>query len=159
HRNQRRKAMKVDVNRPEEGDALWVVADRIRFLGGLPGSELELLEVEVPAGSGTPPHSHASAEMFYIVEGELTVRQFPGATEPPVVITASPGAAVRIASGIPHNYANESGRTVRMVVLIEQTMIAFFRDIGTAEAQEQPDFARIGAAMERHGIDVLNMAA
>ena len=151
--------MKVDVNRPEGGDALWVVADRIRFLGGLPGSELELLEVEVPSGSGTPPHSHAAAEMFYIVEGELTVRQFPGGTEPPAVITAGPGVTVRIASGVPHNYANESGRAVKMVVLIEPAMIAFFRDIGTTERQDQPDFARIGAAMERHGIDVLNMAA
>lgn len=151
--------MKVDINRPESGDALWVVADRIRFLGGLPGSDLELLEVEVPAGSGTPPHSHASAEMLYIVEGELTVRQFSGEAEPPTVVTAKPGEAVRIASGVPHNYANESGRLAKMVVLIEPTMIDFFRDIGTAERQDQPDFARIGAAMERHGIDVLNMAA
>lgn len=44
--------MKTDVMRPESGDSLWVVADRIRFLGGLPGLDLELVEVEVPAGPG-----------------------------------------------------------------------------------------------------------
>lgn len=69
--------MTIDVNWPGQGDTLWVVADRIRFLGGLPGSPLHLLEVEVPPGSGTPPHRHPAAEMFYVVSGELTVRQFP----------------------------------------------------------------------------------
>lgn len=151
--------MTLDVTAPGGGDALWVVADRIRFLGGLPGSELELIEVEVPPGSGTPPHSHASAEMFYIVEGALTVRQFPAAAEPPSAVTAGPGTRIRIASGVPHSYANEGAVPVKMLVLIEPQMIAFFRDIGTAEPQEQPDFARIGAAMERHGISVLSMAA
>ncbi|MBF9032410.1 cupin domain-containing protein [Rhodobacterales bacterium HKCCE3408] len=148
-----------DVNYPDGGDALWVVADRIRFLGGLPGSAVELIEVEVPAGSGTPPHIHASSEMFYIVEGELTVRQFPGAAEPPSVVAAGPGTSVRIAPHMPHNYANESGAPVKMVVLIEPQMIAFFRDVGTAEREDRPDFARLGAAMDRHGIEVLTMAA
>lgn len=34
-------------------------------------------------------------------------------------------------------------------------MTAFFREIGTAEPQAQPDFARIGAAMQLHGIQTL----
>lgn len=151
--------MKVDVNRPDGNDAIWVVTDHIRFLGGLPGADLELIEVEVPAGSGTPPHSHASAEMFYIVEGELTVRQFPSAAEPPSVVQAGPGTSLRIASGVPHNYANEGTGPVKMVVLIEPSMIAFFRDVGLPEPQPVPDFARLGAAMDRHGISVLSMAA
>jgi len=151
--------MKIDMNAPGSGETLWVVADRIRFLGGLPGSDLDLLEVVVPAGSGTPPHSHAAAEMFYIVEGALTVRQFPGDARPPAVVTAGPGAAVRIPSRMPHNYSNDSGAPVKMLVLIEPSMTAFFRDIGTAEPQATPDFARMGAAMQRHGIDVLAMAA
>lgn len=60
---------------------------------------------------------------------------------------------------MPHNDVNESGQAVTMVVLIEASMVAFFRDIGTAEPQAQPDFACIGAAMQRHGIDVLQLAA
>ncbi len=150
--------MKLDVNRPDGGDALWVVGDRIRFLGGLPGSGLELIEVDVPAGSGTPPHSHASAEMFYIVSGELTVRLFPEGA-PPAAVTAGPGEAVRIPPHVPHHYANESGGPAKMVVLLEPSMIAFFRDVGTDTRQDQPDFARLGAAMARHGIVVLTRAA
>lgn len=151
--------MTIDVNEPGDGETLWVVADKVRFLGGLPGSGPELLEIEVPPGSGTPPHSHVAAEMFYIVEGVLTVRQFSGGALPPVVVAAGPGMTVRIPSRIPHNYSNDSGRPVKMLVLIDPSMTAFFRDIGTAEPQATPDFARIGAAMQRHGIEVLAMAA
>lgn len=150
--------MKIDVTTPNDGQTLWVVADRIRFLGGLAGSNLELIEVEVPPGSGTPPHSHASAELFYVVDGELTVRHF-AAGGPPEVTIAGPGTSVCIGPRAPHNYSNDCGHTVRMLVLIESSLVAFFRDIGTAEPRAQPDFARIGAAMQHHGIETLTMAA
>ncbi len=142
----------------EGGDALWVVGDRIRFLGGLPGTGAELVEVEVPAGSGTPPHRHASAELFHVVSGTLTVRLFPEGA-PPAAVTAGPGGTVTVPSGVAHQYANESGGPVRMVVLLEPSMIAFFRDAGTGERQEPPDFARLGAAMERHGVTLMATAA
>ncbi len=150
--------MNLDVIAANGGETLWVVADRIRFLGGLPGSNLELLDIEVPAGSGTPPHTHASSEMFYILEGELTVRNF-SADGAPQVVLAGPRTAVRIPPMAPHNYSNDSGKPVRMLVLIEKSMIAFFRDIGTVEPQAEPDFAGIGAAMQRHGIEPITMAA
>lgn len=150
--------MKIDVTNPNDGQTLWVVADRIRFLGGLVGSNLELIEVEVPPGSGTPPHSHASPEQFYVIDGELTVRHF-AAGAPPEVTIAGPGTSVRIGPREPHNYSNDSSHPVRMLVLIESSMVVFFRDIGTAEPQTQPDFARIGAAMQHHGIEMLAMAA
>lgn len=151
--------MTLDVNHPSNADCRWVVADKIRFLGNLPGSSIELLDIEVPAGSGTPPHTHESAELFYVLEGELTLRQF-GSETPPVVIHAGPGTSVRIPSRVPHNYVNESGKPVRMLVMLEASMVAFFRDIGSAEpAHGVPDFARIGAAMQRHGIEALASAA
>lgn len=151
--------MKADIEIPTDGNETWVVGDRIRFLGGLPGHDLELIVVDVPPGSGTPPHTHASAEMFYIVAGDLTVRLFEGPGAPPTVTVAGPGAAIRIPPRLPHNYANESGAPVRMLALLETSMTAFFRDVGTPEPQVAPDFARLGAAMERHGIDVLTLAA
>ncbi|WP_134495241.1 cupin domain-containing protein [Microvirga pakistanensis] len=148
--------MKIDVTTPGDGETLWVVADRIRFLGGLAGSNLELIEVEVPPGSGTPPHSHASPELIYVIEGELTVRHFATGV-PPEVTVAGPGTSVRVDPRAPHNYSNDGVDPVRMLVLIEPSMIAFFRDIGTAEPPAQPDFARIGAAMQRHGIKTPTM--
>ncbi|MGV8986099.1 MAG: cupin domain-containing protein [Cypionkella sp.] len=150
--------MKIEVTKPADADHLWVVADRIRFCGGLAGSDLELLEVEVPPGSGTPPHSHASAEMFYVLEGTLTVGSFAQGA-PPVFTEAGKGSTVRIDSRAPHNYSNAGNQPVRMLVLIEAAMVAFFRDIGAAEPQSQPNFERIGAAMQRHGVEMAAMAA
>lgn len=151
--------MKIEVNTPSSGDYAWVVADRIRFLGSLPGSPIELLDIEVSPGSGTPPHTHEAAELLYVLEGELTVRQF-GPELPPVVTQAGAGTALMIPSRVPHNYINESGKPVRMMVMLEDSMVAFFREIGAAEQPSgAPDFARIGAAMERHGIKALVSAA
>ncbi|PSJ62709.1 cupin domain-containing protein [Pseudaminobacter soli (ex Li et al. 2025)] len=148
--------MSIDVTTTQNGETRWVVADRIRFLGGLAGSNLELVEVEVPPGSGTPPHSHASPELFYVIDGEITIRHF-ATDRPPTTVAAGAGTSVRIERNAPHNYMNESGKPARMLVLIEPSMTAFFREIGTAEPQVQPDFARIGAAMQRHGIQPLEM--
>lgn len=151
--------MSIQVTVPSHPDYLWVVSDRIRFLGNVPGSKLDLLDIEVTPGSGTPPHTHDSPELFYILEGELTIREF-GANLPPQMIRAHAGMSVRIPSRVPHNYVNESGRTVRMLVTVEPSMTAFFREIGTQQRpQGAPDFARIGAAMEKHGIEALAMAA
>ncbi len=148
--------MKPDVITRNNADALWVVVDRIRFLGGLPGSDLELIEVDVPPGSGTPPHAHASPEMFHVVEGTLTIRNFAGPV--PEAAEVGPGSTVRVNGWVPHNYSNDSQRPVRMLVLLEDSMIAFFRDIGTVDRPEQPDFAAIAAAMEKHGIRLVGPA-
>jgi quercetin dioxygenase-like cupin family protein len=150
--------MNVDVTTPATAESLWVVLDRMRLLGRVEGSDLHLVEVEVPPGSGTPPHTHASPETFYVIEGALTFRHF-AAGGPPQVIAAGPGTSVQVASRAPHNYVNDSGRPARMLVALDQSMIDFFRDIGTPEQPAAPDFAAIGAAMERHGIAALRMAA
>lgn len=150
--------MSINVTTMQEGETRWVVADRVRFLGGLAGANLELLEVEIPPGSGTPPHSHASPELFYVIDGEITIRHF-AAGKPPVTVAANAGTSVRIDGNAPHNYMNESDKTARMLVLVEPSMTAFFREVGTREPQREPDFARIGAAMQRHGIEALQMAS
>lgn len=149
----------IEVTTPGQSEALWVIGDRIRFLGKVLGSSLELIEVEIPPGSGTPPHTHESPETFYILDGELTLRRFT-AGSPPDVLRAGCGASISVPSRVPHNYINESGELVRMLVLLEPSMTAFFREIGSHEPLKgEPDFARIGAAMQRHGIEVLAAAA
>lgn len=151
--------MTIEVTTADNSDYLWVVADRIRFLGSVPGSDLELLDIEVPPGSGTPPHVHESPELIYIVEGELTLRQF-DTDQFPREIKAGAGTSVKVPSRVPHNYSNESSAPVRMLVMIAPSMIAFFRDVGSEHRMEGvPDFAHIGAAMSRHGIETLPMAA
>jgi len=153
--------MQAEVTFPEtptdSANVLWVGADRLRLLGAVEGAPLELIEVEVPPGSGTPPHRHPSCETFYIIEGTLTLRRFPDGA-PPQTVSAGPGTTSRVASMEGHNYSNESGGPVRMLVLVEPSMTAFFRAAGSDTAGGEPDFARIGAAMARHGVSMIDMA-
>ncbi len=84
----------------------------------------------------------------------MTVRLF-SADGPPEVMLAGSGTSIRVPSRVPHNYTNESSEMVRMLVLLDPSMTAFFREIGSKEPPKgEPDFARIGMAMQRHGIEM-----
>ena len=134
----------------------WVVTDHLRFLGQLPGTANHLIEVEAPPGSGTPPHTHASPELFSVVEGQLTVRSF--GPEGATTIRLNPGESAAVSSMTPHNYANEGDTPVRFLVMLDDSMIAFFREVGRDSplaAGEQPDFPALAAAMARHGIGMV----
>jgi quercetin dioxygenase-like cupin family protein len=141
-----------------DAEALWVVRDRIRFMGDVPGTDLGVIEVEVPPGSGTPPHHHDSPEIFRVLEGEITFGHF--GEGPPSLVAAGPGTVVTVPTRVPHNYANASTAPASMLVVVERTMIDFFRDLGRREAPPQqppgPDeIAAVLAACDRHGITVL----
>lgn len=138
--------------------ALWVLRDRLRFFGRVPGADLNLIEVEVPPGSGTPPHSHASPETFRVLSGEMTFTLFDGAA--PREIRARPGTVVTIESRVPHNYANAGDGPAAMLVLLDDSMIDFFQDLGHADAPPPgpPSDAEIGEVMSacaRHGIEIM----
>lgn len=79
----------IQITPPASAEALWVIRDRVTFKGGIEGTDMALLEVEVPPGSGTPPHRHASAETFVILTGEIQVGMFDGGA--PRLVKAGPG--------------------------------------------------------------------
>jgi quercetin dioxygenase-like cupin family protein len=138
---------------------LYVVRDRIIFLGELAGSDLRLVEVEIPPGSGSPPHRHASPETFRILEGEVVFGLF-ASGQAPWQLTAGPGTVVRIDPWEGHNYVNMGPVPARMLVVLDKDMIGFFEDLGTSVEPEpgQPSEAEIGAIMAacgRHGIEIL----
>lgn len=148
----------ISITRPEEAQAIWVVRDRVRFMGEVPGTDLAVLEIEVPPGSGTPPHQHKSPEIFRILSGEVTFGRF--ADGPPTLTTSGAGTVVTVPSQVPHNYQNISSAPASMLVVVEQSMVAFFRDLGRTDAPPAgpPSEAEIGevlAACERHGITML----
>ncbi len=148
----------VAVTRPEEAPALWVVRDRIRFMGGVAGTDFSVLEIEVPPGSGTPPHRHDSPETFRVLSGELTFGIFGEGA--PTVTAEGPGAVVTVPSQVPHNYQNNSGAPAKMLAVVDQSMVDFFRDLGHTETPPAgpPSEAEIGQVLEacaRHGITLL----
>lgn len=148
----------VTVTRPEEADSLWVVRDRMRFVGEVAGTALAIVQVEVPPGSGTPPHRHASIEIFSVQRGQLTFGRYGDGG--PTFITCEAGAVVTVPSEVPHNYQNSGDGPATMLVVVEQSMIAFFRDIGRAEAPPDapPSSSEIAAVLDacaRHGVTML----
>jgi quercetin dioxygenase-like cupin family protein len=151
--------MTTTILTPDTAPALYVVRDRIRFFGPVEGTNLKLVEVEVPPGSGSPPHRHASPETFRVLEGEITFGIFePG--RPPEQVAAGPGAVVRVGPWAGHNYVNLGPAPARMLVILDDGMIGFFEDLGTSATPEAgpPSEAEIGAIMaacQRHGIEVL----
>lgn len=148
----------MHVTTREEADALWVVRDRVRFMGELDGTELAVLEVEVPPGSGTPPHRHASPEIFRVLSGELTFGRF--GDGPPAMTTAAAGTVVTVPGHVPHNYQNAGTAPATMLVVVERSMAAFFRDLGRTAAPPaappgEAELAEVLAACARHGITIL----
>jgi len=122
----------ITLTSPATATTVWVVRDRITFLGEVPGTALALLEVAVPPGSGTPPHTHASPEVFRVLSGEVTFGLFD--TTPPREAVAGPGTVVTIPSHAPHNYRNASKQPATLLVIVDRTMVEFFHDLGRSEA-------------------------
>jgi quercetin dioxygenase-like cupin family protein len=150
--------MAIGVTTPEEAKTVWVLGDQLRFMGGIHGGTLHAIEVTVPPGSGTPPHRHASIEIFHVMEGEVTFHEF-GEGAPRQAV-AGPGTVVTVPSGAAHNYTNAGDRTARMLVVLEQQMIDFFRDIGAPQAPppgapSAEAISRLMDACNRHGVEIL----
>lgn len=148
----------ISVVREADAEFLWVVGDKVRFMGEVAGTELAVLQVEVPPGSGTPPHLHASPEIFRVLAGEVTFGRFEGGA--PSHVVAGVGTVVTVPSRVPHNYRNEGGAMASMLVVVERSMAAFFRDVGRSDPPlagppSAEDIATVMAACARHGITLL----
>lgn len=142
----------------QDADALWVVRDRVLFMGDLAGTNLSILEIEVPPGSGTPPHTHQSPEIFRVLSGEITFGIFEDG--PPQQLRAEPGTVVTVPSNAGHNYTNMGTDAASMLVVVEKSMTQFFRDIGRSETPpagppSEAEIAEVMAACARHGITIL----
>lgn len=148
----------IRVTHAPDADARWVVRDRVRFMGELDGTHLSVLEVEVPPGSGTPPHLHESPEIFRVLGGEITFGLFEAG--PPRAVVAGAGTVVTVPSRLPHNYQNAGSTPASMLVVVERSMAEFFRDIGRTDAPppgppSASEIEAVIAACARHHITLL----
>jgi mannose-6-phosphate isomerase-like protein (cupin superfamily) len=98
---------------PGEGQAYWVLGDRLTFKLGAKdtGGALSMAEAWIVPGGGPPPHvHHREDEMFYLLDGRL---QFVLGEE---LIDAGPGDALFLPRGVPHTFKNASSVPARAVV-------------------------------------------
>lgn len=112
----------------DQGEAYWVMGAKYTFKvnGADNGGAYMMFEADVPPAPGPPPHLHTREdEMFYVLEGELTV-MLDGA-----VSKAPAGTTIILPRNIKHTFWNESGTMARALILASPAPLEdFFREIG-----------------------------
>lgn len=106
--------LKPQIYGPTDGDAWWVLQDRIRILvsGEQSGGAYAVGVSEVPPGAGPPPHVHAAEdELFYLFEGQLlwtlADKQYQGVA----------GDTVYLPRGIPHTFRNNGNVPAKFLLI------------------------------------------
>ena len=148
----------ISIITAQEAETVWVLGDEVKFMGTMPDGDLSVVEVTVPPGSGTPPHSHQSREIFRISEGEITFGLF--GDGPPRELVAGPGTVLMIPSWAVHSYHNSGGVPAKMTAVLEVQMMGFFRELGRPERPEagpptEEQIAEVMAVCARHGIEIM----
>lgn len=149
----------AQITKPDDAKVVWVVGDSVRFMGEVAGSNLGVVEVMVPGGSGTPPHRHSSPEVFLVTEGQVAFGLFDNGGHRTIV--AGPGAVVTVPSGLGHNYSNQSAAPARFTAVVETQMLRFFEDVGSPTAPppgppSEQVINQLTAACARHGIELVS---
>jgi quercetin dioxygenase-like cupin family protein len=119
-------------------------------------------EVSTTPGFGPPLHAHEYRELFYVLEGEYEFTlERDGELE---TVTGTPGTAIAVPPNVPHTFKNASGARARLLFVHQPAALEeFFEEFGVPVARageppadlEPPDFAAMGAALERNGVHVL----
>jgi quercetin dioxygenase-like cupin family protein len=123
-------------------------------------------EVSTEPGFGPPLHTHAYRELFYVLEGEYEFTV--GRGDAVKTFTGAAGTAVAVPPDVPHTFKNSSKQRSRLLFVHQPAALEeFFEDFGVAvpragevpEHVQPPDFAAMGAALERNGVQVLGAEA
>jgi quercetin dioxygenase-like cupin family protein len=112
-----------------EGRSVWAMGVRVtlKALGEQTSGAYALFEDYVPAGVGNPAHVHTrEVETWTMLEGELDW------TVGDRTIQAKAGDFVHTPRGVPHRFANTSGRPARMLLTYAPAGFErWFLEIGT----------------------------
>ena len=106
---------------------LSVVGDTYTILvsGSDTSGRYALIDMEIPAGGGPPPHRHDFEEMFHVLEGEIEVT-LRGKTSRAVA-----GETVNVPALAPHAFNNPTGESVRLLCLVSPAGLEeYFAEFG-----------------------------
>ena len=147
----------VKTNARTEAKSFFVLGDKVERRARLTGNWLNIFDVTVEPGGRTPRHTHASPEVFRIIEGTLTIWRLTD-TEPEE-IEASEGDIVTIAPFMVHGYANRGTAPAVFSAIVDRDMAEFIEAEGATEppkASPSPEtVARMTAAANAYGITIL----
>lgn len=145
---------------PGGGESLWIGGERVTLkavsedtLGGF-----ACFELATPPAEATSPRIHHRADAaYYVLEGELEIRDLDhGATD-----HVGPGSFVFVPRGILHGFANLGAAPVRVLAILTPGGVErFFREVGEpagagGPAPAAPAAERLAAAARRHHVEVL----
>ena len=84
-------------------DCLWIVHATSAQTNG----EYSVIEQFMPEGSGPPPHVHTIEEIFFVIEGEMTVHIGEGENEKTVIL--GPGCLGNVPRNTVHHFKTTKG--------------------------------------------------
>jgi quercetin dioxygenase-like cupin family protein len=153
---------------PDSGDKFIMLNTFARFMAkGSANNGMGAVDVLVLPNDGVPLHSHRFAELFFVLDGEVTYETLIDGRR--AELKARPSDAVWVPGNAPHGYSNRSNKPARFIAIpvanytddIEQ----IFREAGAPASGPQdllkrgivePDAASIGrvvAAAVRAGMN------
>lgn len=143
--------------RAEEAQALTLMNNRIiiRLRGEDTNGAYSMIEYTVaPNTSGPPPHRHAFAEYFYLLDGELT---FDADGE---VVHARAGESVFVPGGAVHTFANRSSEPATFQAILSPPGFEdFFEEVAARfEALGRPDRDTLMELNRRYGVEIVERA-
>jgi quercetin dioxygenase-like cupin family protein len=104
------------------------------------GGNMCVMRGGIPARAVIPLHSHASPEIFYVLEGPMEVFQDDGKSS--AWQMAEVGDVVTIAGGVKHALRNPGDRAVVTVLVSDEQLYRFFGELadplGPGEAPPVP---------------------
>jgi quercetin dioxygenase-like cupin family protein len=133
---------------------IFVLADHVERRARLEGTWLNIFDVTVPSGGGTPLHSHASPEVFRILEGSLIIQRMTdnGLQE----VEAIAGDIITIAAHMPHGYTNRGPAPAVFSAIVDKEMAVYFEAAAGGKPGTPADDARqMLVAANAHGIHIL----
>lgn len=131
---------------PQEGERLSVLGAPMLVKSDATRAALFLADHTVPPGYGVPPHIHDDEdELFYILEGELTLLSAQGEAR------ARAGDTVVLPRGAMHGFRNDGTAPLRMLVVAADghKAMAMFRALDRLAA---PTPESVGATCAAHGV-------
>ncbi len=116
-------------------------ATRLRVVVATP--EATVIEAEIDAGGGAPPHVHTREdETLHVLEGAIAVEHERAS------VTLQAGDAIVLPRGLRHAFRNDGPEVARMLFFCAPGGLeAFFREASAAQTEEQADAAAARAGL------------
>ena len=146
--------MKPLVLRPGEGESVELFGNRLELKAGADETGGGLCLVDYTAGpgfAGPPPHRHHHTfDMFFVLEGELTMRL------EDETATAPAGSFVLVPPGVVHTFSNPGAEPVRYLSLMSPGGFErYFLELREALGEGPPDPAVMAELMSKYDVELV----